>query len=134
MRKTRQIFDQIREILTFPYLCSLILTHHCNLFWLFNFLNISGDLVEAEFQCQTCEVKFDHMGNVISGKDNCFTNDRDHLLDCSKGHDMCVNQMTASFSLTEGITYDFKRFCGQEKCSNQPFRKIKFRNQTNIHL
>ena len=45
----------------------------------------SGDLVEAEFQCQTCEVKFDHMGNVISGKENCFTNNRDHLLDCPSG-------------------------------------------------
>ena len=75
----------------------------------------SGDLVEAEHQCQTCEVKFDHIGNVISGKENCFTNTRDHLLDCPTGHNKCVNEMTASFSLTDGITYDFRRYCGNDE-------------------
>ena len=73
-----------------------------------NRCNVDG---MATFQCQQCEMTFDHTGNVISGDSDCFTSPANHLVDCSGGVEMCSTYMKADFTYEGQMVYTFNRGC-----------------------
>ena len=75
----------------------------------------TGELEVPEFQCQQCEVTFDHLGNILSGDSNCFSSTTRNLADCPSGTTQCVNYMEAHFTIHGGLEYDFIRTCSNEE-------------------
>ena len=48
----------------------------------------TGDFPKVPFQCQSCQVEFDHMFNVVSGDIDCMRDPTGNLMDCPGGYSL----------------------------------------------
>ena len=60
---------------------------------------------------EECQVKFDHMGQVIEGNADCFNKPDQHFTECILPESKCMSSMTAEMTVNGSIHYDFARSC-----------------------